>query len=240
MGLVVPAVLPTSRNDLEDKLAFFLRLPSVTRVQIDVVDGKFASPASWPYTAPLELHEMVERGEMLPETHEVEYELDLMCFDAERAAGAWLALGASRLTFHAESVIDLPRLLASLRKRYGGGADLGLSSLVSFGLALNIESELSLIEPCLSQIEYVQFMGIANIGKQGQPFDRRVLEKLRTFRARHPEIAVQVDGGVSPETAKELLVLGVSSLIVGSALLRAPDPAAALAALESLQTPRHA
>ncbi len=237
MGLVVPAVLPTSRKDLEEKLALFAPLPSVSRVQIDVVDGKFASPASWPYAAALELRGMVERGDMLPDTHCLEYEMDLMCFDAERAAGDWLALGAARLTFHAESITDVPRLFASLRKRYGGGADLALSSLVSFGIALNIGSDLSLIEPCLGEIAYVQFMGIATIGRQGQPFDRRVLTKVRTFRDRHPDIPVQVDGGVSLENAKELLALGVSNFIAGSSILRAKDPAAAVRAFEALQSP---
>ena len=237
MDFVVPAVLPTSREDLEKKLALFAQLPSVSRVQIDVVDGKFASPASWPYTAAAELRGMVERGDLLPNTHCLEYEVDLMCFDAERAAGDWLALGATRLTFHAETATDLPRLLASLRKRYGGGTDLALTSLVSFGLALNLGSDLALIEPCLGEIEYVQFMGIATIGKQGQPFDRRVFEKVRVFRERHPEVPVQIDGGVSLESAKELLALGVSNLIAGSAILRAADPAAAVRAFEALRSP---
>ena len=237
MDFVVPAVLPTSREDLEKKLALFAQLPSVSRVQIDVVDGKFASPASWPYIAPAELHDMIEHSEMLPDTHCLEYEIDLMCFDVEQAAGNWLALGATRLTFHAESATDLPRLLASLRKRYGGGTDLALTSLVSFGLALNIGSDIALIEPCLGEIEYVQFMGIATIGKQGQPFDRRVLEKIRVFHARHPEIPMQVDGGVSETTAKELLALGVSNLIAGSSILRAADPAAAVKAFEALRSP---
>ncbi|MDE2021579.1 MAG: hypothetical protein KGI71_01490 [Patescibacteria group bacterium] len=237
MGLVVPAILPTSHDDLREKLALFARLPSVDRVQIDVVDGRFASPASWPYTAAAEFRKMVERGEMLPETQHLEYEMDLMCFDAEEVAGDWLALGASHLILHAESVTDPARLLASLRKRYGGGADIELPALVSLGLALNIASDIALIEPCLGAVDYVQFMGIADIGKQGQPFDRRALEKVRVFRSRHPEVVVQVDGGISLETAKEFLALGVSSLVVGSAILHAPDPAAALAAFEALQSP---
>src|SRR5674476_869890 len=106
MSLVVPAVLPTSREDLEEKLALFARISSVERVQIDVVDGKFATPASWPYSAKAtqgtpypELEAMVQKGEMLPYLDHLAYEIDLMCLDVEQAAEAWLALGASRLTF---------------------------------------------------------------------------------------------------------------------------------------------
>ncbi len=230
MSIVTPAVLPASRKELEEKLAILTSLPSVDRVQIDVVDGRFASPASWPYTAPEELRDMRARGEMLPELHRITYEIDLMCLDAEREAEVWLALGATRLIFHAESIIDLPRFLASIRKRYG-------SDVISLGLALNIASDLALIEPSLDQIDFVQLMGIARIGRQGQPFDRRVVQKIRMLHARHPHIALQVDGGVSLDNAKELLAQGVSQLVVGSSLLRAVDPRAELMKFEMLQSP---
>ena len=227
MGIIVPAALSASKKDLDQKLALFASLPAVSRVQIDVVDGKFASPKTWPYDAPAEMRALIERGEMLPALDHISYEIDLMCLDADRAASGWLALGASRLTFHAESTIDLPRLLKSVRQCYG-------EDCVSFGLALNIETDLSLIEPHLSKIAYVQFMGIANIGKQGQIFDVRVFEKVRTFHARYPGIPLQVDGGVSLGNAERLLALGVSDLVIGSAILRASDPAAAYAAFEML------
>lgn len=235
MSLTVPAVLPSSREDLEEKLVLFAKLPSVSRVQIDVVDGKFASPASWPYTIPVERRDTSIRSVTLPCADRIAYEMDLMCLDADRASEAWVALGASRLTFHAESIMNLPKFLSSVRVRYGGGF---LScDLISIGLALNIESDLSLIEPHLDGIDYVQFMGIAKIGRQGQPFDRRAVEKVRLFRKRHPDVSVQVDGGVSLETARDLAALEVSSLIVGSAILRASDPAAEVEKFEALKSP---
>ena len=86
-------------------------------------------------------------------------------------------------------------------------------------------------------IDYVQFMGIARIGRQGQMFDRRVLEKVRTFHSQYPKIPIQVDGGVTLESGRALVALGVTNLISGSALLRAADPAVALANLEALQSP---
>ncbi|MDO8566993.1 MAG: hypothetical protein Q7R58_02475 [bacterium] len=255
MAFIVPAVLPSSRKDLEEALALFARIPAVSRIQIDIVDGTFASPASWPFSAPsvakamegkeatkgkpTELEAMARKGEMLPHLERITYEIDLMCVNAERIAEAWLALGATRLTFHAESTTDLGRLLASARRRYGAGAGFA-SNLISFGIALNLASDLALIEPYISEIEYVQFMGIAQIGRQGQPFDRRVLEKVRMFRSRHPKIPVQVDGGISLDSAKKLAALSVSNLVVGSALLGARDPAAVFATLEALQSPYEA
>lgn len=229
MSLVVPAVLPTSREDLAEKLNLFARISSVSRVQIDVVDGKFATPASWPYTAQEELHAMVARGEMLPHLDRIAYEIDLMCLDAEQVAEAWLALGASRLTFHVESFIDPHRALISIHERYG-------SYSASFGLAFNIATSFENLESCFAYVEYIQCMGITTIGRQGQHFDRNALDKVRRFRAVHPEIPVQVDGGVSLDTARELVTLGVSQLIVGSGILRAADPSAEVAKFEALHS----
>ncbi|KKW38186.1 hypothetical protein A3J11_02015 [Candidatus Kaiserbacteria bacterium RIFCSPLOWO2_02_FULL_55_12] len=228
MGIVIPAVLPSSRKELEEKLALFASIPAVSRVQIDVVDGRFAAPASWPYNSPSTKSDLV-LGEMLPHLDHIEYEIDLMCVDAEVAVEAWLTLGATRLTLHAESVIDLPRLIAFVRDRYG--------DFISLGLALSVASELALIEQCLEGIAYVQFMGIARIGRQGQPLDPRVFEKVRAFHRRHPSIPIQIDGGVSLQNAKKLLAAGASSLVIGSGILKAKDPAAAVAAFEELESP---
>lgn len=256
MGLVTPAVLPSSREDLEEKLALFARIPGVSRIQIDVVDGKFATPASWPYSAkatqdtpysakatqdmpysaPKELEAMVQKGEMLPRLDSIEYEIDLMCLDPERAAALWLSRGATRIVFHVGTVTDLPRLLISARKRFGAG-DGFAPGLVSYGLAIHVMNNLRMIEPCLGEIEFVQFMGIARIGQQGQLFDARVVKKIRDFRTRHPAIPVQVDGGVTLSNAHELIALGVTNIVVGSGIVKASSPAATFAAFEALESP---
>lgn len=229
MNLVVPAVLPTSRKELSEKLALFSAL-GAERIQIDVVDINFGTP-SWPYNAQPEFERMVKRSEMLPDYDRIVYEIDLMCTDQDRAAAAWLSLGARRLTFHAESIPNLAAYLKQARVRYAG--DIG--EIVSFGVALNVSSDLALIEPCLPYVDYVQFMGIETVGKQGQPFDERVLPKVRVFRSKHHDLPVQVDGGVSRMNAPKLLGVGVTNLVVGSAILKASDPAAVIRDFESLR-----
>ncbi len=235
MARFVPAVLPSSREDLEKTLAMITAIPAVDRVQIDAVDGRFASPASWPYAPDKAFRTFIaEPGAMLPYLDRIAYEVDLMSLDGEKTIGTWLDLGVTRLTFHIEGIPDVGRFLASVCRRYGAS---GFTPLVSFGLALNIDTDLASLEPHLSEVSYIQFMGITRIGRQGQPFDHRVLKKIHSFRSRHPEVVIQVDGGVSLDTARPLLALGVSDLIVGSGIVRASDPAASFAALESLQSP---
>ncbi len=237
MSLVVPAVLPSSRKNLEETLALLAPIPPVSRIQIDVVDGRLAAPASWPYTAPAELAGMAARGEMLPHLDCIQYEIDLMCFDAADAVGAWIALGASRFVVHPEAAPDLAAFFKGLRRRYGGGAEFSQAPLASFGLAVNVAGGLAPLASCAAEIDFIQCMGIARVGRQGEPFDPRALKKVQEIRARYPDIPLQVDGGVTLAHAKEIAVLGVANLVVGSAILRAENPAAAVAALEALQSP---
>ena len=236
MSNIVPAVLPSSRKELEGKLALIAKATSASRVQIEVVDGHVATPTSWPYVVPGELHAMVERGEMLPLLDRFEYEVDLMCTDIEQAVEDWLALGATRLTFHFEGMTDPLRLLAKMRRQYGSDP-LSTTGVVSLGLAIDLATDLARVEPCLTHVSYVQCMGIATIGRQGAPFDARVLGKVRELHTRHPDLELQVDGGVSIENAKSVLMAGASFLVVGSAILGASDPTSAFLALESCKSP---
>ena len=231
---IVPAILPTSRADLEGKLARFATVPEITDVQIDVVDGHFASPASWPYTALEEFEGMVGRKEHLPYVQRFHYDIDLMVSNPERAIAAWIPMGAARLTVHLESVTSPGHIISLMRHTYGHDVDF-VPNLLSFGLAIGIETDLALLEPYVPCVDYLQFMGITHIGKQGQPFDARVIEKIKKFHATHPQLAIQVDGGVSLVSARKLLAAGASRLVVGSALLSAPDLSLEMQKFEQLE-----
>ncbi|MGE5540699.1 MAG: hypothetical protein ACM3TU_00210 [Bacillota bacterium] len=218
MATIIPAILPTSRLDLDEKLARLVGIAS--EVQIDIVDGTFASPASWPYSQGG--GEFAASGATLSFLEQFHIEMDLMVENPEEVTGSWIAAGANRILAHVESTTYLPQLITDLRVKYGHEKGFA-SGLLSFGLALNVDTDIVTLEPYLGDVDYVQFMGIASIGKQAQPFDARVLEKIRAFRKIHPDTPIQVDGGVNLESAPLLLAAGVSRLIVGSALWKSTD-----------------
>jgi ribulose-phosphate 3-epimerase len=221
MGAIVPAILPTSREDLDDKLA---RLAGVTdEVQIDIVDGRFVTPPSWPYKNLKEGEKSsLSDDDDLSELGSFRFDIDLMVEEPEEVIGRWVRAGATRVTVHAETTQNLAKLVSEFQVEYGH--DKGFApELLSFGLAINLATPTSLIEPYLSHCDYVQFMGIASIGKQGEPFSMSVIPKIHAFHRKYPEMPIQVDGGVSRESAVKLLEAGATRLVVGSALLRAPD-----------------
>ncbi|MDB4992284.1 MAG: ribulose-phosphate 3-epimerase, ribulose-phosphate 3-epimerase [Parcubacteria group bacterium] len=233
MNIIIPAVLPISSEDLQDKL---LRLQGFAKnVQVDLVDGVFASPASWPFTTPGKIDEQGQNLDALEFLGALHMELDLMVTDPEACIDPWITAGANRITIHAESTRVLPKILSDIKTKYGHDVAF-MPGLLSIGLAIHASTEISLIEPFLNQVDYVQFMGIDTIGRQGEPFDARILPKLRAFKKKYPKMPVQVDGGVSLETAPALLSAGVSRLIVGSAIWKAKNVETAYAEFEELTT----
>lgn len=231
MAVIVPAILPRSRDDLTDKL---LRLEGIaSEVQVDIVDGQFATPASWPYLNPGEAPHTGE--DTFPFLGMLRFEMDLMATAPEAHITQWVNAGAQRITIHAEATHRLPKLLEEFRTNYGHDVSFA-PGLLSLGLAINLNTDISLIEPYLDQCDYVQFMGIREIGKQGQPFDKAVLLKIAAFKKKYPDMAIQVDGGVSLATAPALLSAGVSRLIVGSALWNAKNLKEAYAEFVDLTT----
>lgn len=230
MSIVIPAVLVPTRKALDDTLA---RLDGLfDLVQVDAVDGRFVGPATWPYAEPSELAAL-KRGEPFPLLGHFKYEVDLMIEAPEETIGMWIEAGVSRLLVHIESVRSMTKLIDCLATKYGHEKDFA-PGLLSLGVALNIDTDAAVLEPFIESIDYVQFMGIARIGVQGQPFDKRVLRKIEAFRKAHPDMPIQVDGGVSLESAPELLAAGVDKLCVGSALLKAPDLIERMHAFETL------
>ncbi len=210
MGIIVPAIIPTSLRDLEEKLA---RLKGVaTDIQIDIIDGVYAAPASWPYVSGG--GSLAPDGQ-LPFLSDFRFEMDLMVKNPEEVTGAWIAAGATRIVAHLESTAYLPRLITDMKEKYGHEKGFA-ANLLSFGIAIQVDTNMELLEPYLPEVDFVQFMGIKRIGVQGQPFATEVLNHIAVCRAKHPDIPVQVDGGVHIAVAPRVLAAGVSRLIVGS------------------------
>jgi ribulose-phosphate 3-epimerase len=92
------------------------------------------------------------------------------------------------------------------------------------GIALTNDRDLSELSPYIDRIDFVQVMGIAHVGKQGQPFDERTLTTLHALRTAYPTLPLSVDGAVNRETILKLRDAGATRFAPGSAIAKAPDP----------------
>lgn len=222
---IIPAIMPDSYDDLSEKAS--LVLGAVPLAQIDIMDGVFVKSKSWPYRKAGEIEEphflaMAQQDETLPHFDEIDYEIDLMISEPEKHIDEWLPLGASRLIFHIESIKDIELFFAhDIWKP--GARDIGGQRVIEVGLAINPQTSLEAILPYMDQIDFVQCMGIAKIGYQGEPFDERVLDHLNALRVQYPNLPLSVDGGVNFETAPLLKAAGATRLVSGSVIFGSED-----------------
>lgn len=220
MKLVTPAVLEQEYSALSEKLE--RACPYADTVQIDICDGNFVDTKTWPYTGGPELGDLVDGEEVFPCVTEAKLEVDLMVAQPETVVGQWIKAGATRIIVHVESTSKLEAIIDDLKHTYGYDKDFA-PDLLSFGIAVSIKTPLRAYEKYLQDVDFVQFMGIRVIGKQGQAFDPVVLDKIREVRKKYPETTIQVDGGVNLKNAEALLKAGVDRLAVGSALFNTDD-----------------
>jgi ribulose-phosphate 3-epimerase len=212
---IVPAIIPTSAAHLMSVLS---KLHFSPEIHVDVVDGKFVPFTSWPYQS------SGSPKEVATETDAFTLEVDLMVENPLVAADEWLKAGADMLVFHVETIT--PEAFARF-------AD---STKISVGISIKNGTPLTEIDAYMESAEYIQLMGIAEIGSQGQSFDERVLTRIEQMRLKYPTHSITIDGSVNSETIVRLAEAGAHRFICGSAITKAEDPARAHAALAALIT----
>ena len=237
---IIPAILPEDIDDLREKLSLISGI--VPLAQIDVCDGKFAPTKTWPYKKGIDetFLRIVGQEEGFPFWDSVDFEADLMVRHPENIVDDWIAAGAKRAIVHIESTPDPLSLFRKIKLEYGATSESAYG--VEIGVALNIETSNEEVYELLSEvgdegvsvIDFVQFMGIENIGYQGEPFDESVFEKIRDLREMFPEIIISVDGGVSLENASELIEAGANRLVSGSAIFESGDVAETIEVFQNL------
>ncbi|HWC57880.1 MAG TPA: hypothetical protein VG621_02940 [Candidatus Paceibacterota bacterium] len=228
MTKIVPAILPQRFSEVESAVAQVVG--AVDTVQIDFVDGVFAPNKTLGCNGKDEalLQAIRDEKQGLPHWEDIDYEFDLMVQEPIEKLEGFLALGPSKIILHVES-LDEERVL-----KYFEALPEITKSTILFGIALNIDTDPTRLQPYAAYIDTIQCMGIDRVGFQGQPFDGRVIEQLRKVKARFLDKHISVDGGVSLETAPALIDAGVDALIVGSAIFEASDPRNALQQFKQL------
>jgi ribulose-phosphate 3-epimerase len=137
-----------------------------------------------------------------------------------------IRVGAAKIVIHAESInLDSDQLLLDQLRTEG---------VVEVGIAFNQDADEKLIKEFLPFADFVQFMGIAKIGFQGQPFSDRVLHQIRFLKQELPNMPIAVDGGMKPDTAAIVAEAGADKIIAGSYVLNSENPTEAIRELEAV------
>lgn len=218
---IIPAILPKDFEEIEEKVSLVRGIAKT--VQVDVCDGDFVPTVTWPFDGHYDFAKLLSEEEGMPFWKDVDYEFDLMVnLEDPKKIGDWVQAGASRIIIHAESKGSHAEEINSLEDR------------VEVGLALGMETDAAVIENYKDKIGFVQLMGIDEIGRQGQGFDPKVIDRVRTVRKSYPHLIISIDGGVTLENAPLLRDAGAGRLVVGSAIFNSEDPVLSLRQFLSL------
>ena len=173
-------------------------------VHVDVMDGHFVPNIT--------IGPMIVEA-IRPHTGKV-LDVHLMIAPADPFIEAFAKAGADIITVHAEAGPHLDRSLQFIRS-------LGKKA----GVSLNPSTPESTIEYVLDKLDLILVMSV-NPGFGGQQFLASTVDKIRRVKAMIGErqIHIEVDGGVTPETAPLCVEAGATALVAGSAIFKGGTP----------------
>ena len=183
----------------------------IPMLQIDIVDGVFVPNLSWPFTEHSNVYAELENIKTLPPN--VPIELDCMVMNPEQYIDTFVALGVRSVIVHMGST-DAYEAIITHARAHG----------YQIGIAITNDSKLSELAPLIPRIDFVQVMGIAHVGKQGEPFDERTIETLETLKKSYPDLTLVVDGAVNFETIVRLRDAGATRFAPGSVVAKSVHP----------------
>lgn len=180
---------------------------------LDVMDGAFVPNISFGFPV---IEAIARKAEKPMDVH-------LMIVEPEKYVERFAKIGASMISFHLNATSDPAAVLRQIRS-YG----------VKAGLVINPDIPVESLFPYLADADFVLLMSVF-AGFGGQKFIEDTYERGRTLKAEIERqglaLELEVDGGVSAANAKALAEAGFNILVAGSAVFKAEDPAAVIAAM---------
>lgn len=203
---VAPSILAANFGRLAEDVAAVAQA-GADWIHIDVMDGHFVPNISF---GPAVMQAV--RG-----VTDIPFDVHLMISEPDKYIDAFVRAGADRITVHAEACTHLHRVIDQVK-----------AAGVPVGVALNPATPLSAIEEVLADVDLVLVMTV-NPGFGGQTFipaSINKLERLTTMlrvRQLHNKVDVQVDGGITADTAQLVRRAGANVLVAGSSIFGAAD-----------------
>ncbi len=199
---IAPSVLSADFGALGDEVRAIDRA-GADWIHVDVMDGRFVPNIT---IGPLVVEAIRKHTDKPLDVH-------LMIVEPERYVADFAKAGADRILVHVEASPHLHRTLEAIRA-------LGKKA----GVVLNPHTHESSIEHVLGELDQILIMTV-NPGFGGQSFIASTMPKLARLsalcRERHPQVEIEVDGGIGPTTAALAVAHGAGVLVAGNAVFAA-------------------
>ena len=210
---IAPSILSADFLHLEKDVELVNRHADL--FHLDIMDGTFVPNISFGFP----VVEAIARQAAKP------LDVHLMIVHPEKYVERFAKAGAGLISFHYEAALEESEAIIAQIQHLG----------VKAGIVINPDCPVQSIFPYLDKVDFVLLMSVF-AGFGGQKFIPESLERIREVRKQldrlgRKDVPIEVDGGIGPENAHEVKNAGASILVAGSAVFKAPDPAAAIAAM---------
>ncbi|MCA1295051.1 ribulose-phosphate 3-epimerase [Paenibacillus sp. alder61] len=212
---IAPSILSANFAKLGEEVADVERA-GADWLHVDVMDGHFVPNLTF---GPLVM------GAIAPLTN-LPLDVHLMIEQPEQYIPAFAEAGAHVITVHAEACVHLHRVIHMIKERG-----------VKAGVAINPATPAAAIREVLEDIDLALVMTV-NPGFGGQAFIPGTLRKIRQLNEWKRELGlshlrIEVDGGISAETAPLVTEAGADVLVAGNAVFGRPDRREAIAEIRN-------
>ncbi len=214
---IIPSILEQDWDHIVRKVS--LVAPYVDWVQIDFSNATLV-PTQTFFDIPT-FKELIQKYDQHDNGHPMHFEAHLMVTSPEKYVRQLAQAGFERIIAQVEAAD--PRLFLEETK---------LES-VEAGLAMDSGTEVSELEPFLEELDVVLVM-MAEAGGKG-PLQIENIEKVRALRQHFPDLSIEAEDGITPQTAKLLVTAGATRLVPTSFIFKNTDPATVASAIEHLK-----
>jgi len=216
MPIVAPSILAANFLNLQEDCRM-LDDSEADWFHLDVMDGRFVPNISF---GPMIIRSIRKTTNKIFDVH-------LMIEEPERYAEEFKDAGADILTVHIEACRHLHRNIEQIKS-------LGMQA----GVAVNPHTPVNSLIDILPDIDLVLLMSV-NPGFGGQKFILNTISKIQALRKLIDDsnlpVKIEIDGGITLENAKDIIVAGADVLVAGNTVLKSKDPKVTISQLKAIE-----